>query len=223
MPNPTVSYSSANAIGFLTFAPLTNANGTATITVTASDGALENGTTNRAFTVTANPVNDPPSFTKGPDQPVKDDAGPQRVVAWATGISSGPLDESGQTRQFTVTNDMPALFAVPPAVDPDGTLTYEPKLNTNGIAIVTVRLKDNGGTLSGGVDRVSRRRSASPGFGHEGAGPFQISPTRRRWKPSRTIAFTVSDPTPRSTGCCSRLIVQSQRFRRATSVRGHGR
>ncbi|MGO9587030.1 MAG: Ig-like domain-containing protein, partial [Limisphaerales bacterium] len=38
IPNPTVNYTNANTTGKLTFAPVTNANGTATITVTVNDG-----------------------------------------------------------------------------------------------------------------------------------------------------------------------------------------
>ena len=33
-----------------------------------------------------------------------------------------------------------------------GTLTYTPAANANGVATVTVRLKDDGGTANGGVD-----------------------------------------------------------------------
>ena len=54
---------------------------------------------------------------------------------------------------FFVTNDNNGLFAVQPAVSPAGTLTYTPKtMNAGGIARVTVRVRDSGGTASGGVD-----------------------------------------------------------------------
>ena len=57
-----------------------------------------------------------------PDQSVVEDGGPQSVAAWASGISPGPADESGQVVSFTLTDDNAALFAVAPAVAADGTL-----------------------------------------------------------------------------------------------------
>ena len=45
-------------------------------------------------TVTVDPVNDAPSFTKGPDQTVSENAGGQSVANWATDISIGPSNES---------------------------------------------------------------------------------------------------------------------------------
>ena len=53
------------------------------------------------FNVTA--VNDTPSFTKGADQTVTGDTGAHSIPNWATNVSTGPADESGQTLTFTVT------------------------------------------------------------------------------------------------------------------------
>ena len=50
IPNPTVSYVSANSTGSLTFAPANNASGTATITVMVDDGQAQNNTVTRSFT-----------------------------------------------------------------------------------------------------------------------------------------------------------------------------
>ncbi len=97
------------------------------------------------------PVNDAPSFTKGPDQFASGFTA-QTVPNWATNISPGPPDEAGQTVSFIVTNNNNALFSVQPAIDPSGTLTYTPAAGANGAATVTVRLKDNGGTANGGQD-----------------------------------------------------------------------
>ena len=60
--------------------------------------------------------------------------------------------EAGQTVQFIVTNDKPALFSVQPAISANGTLTYTPAANANGTASITVVAKDNGGTALGGHD-----------------------------------------------------------------------
>ena len=102
--------------------------------------------------VTVAVINDPPTFTTGPNQSLLRSAGAQTVDAWATNISAGPADEAAQTVNFVVTTDNTALFSVQPAITPAGTLTFTPAANATGSATVTVRLHDSGGTLFGGVD-----------------------------------------------------------------------
>jgi hypothetical protein len=51
----------------------------------------------QTFTITVNAVNDVPVFTKGSDQTVNEDAGAQTVNSWASPVSAGPIDETGQT------------------------------------------------------------------------------------------------------------------------------
>jgi hypothetical protein len=144
--------------GVLTFTTAPDVNGTATLTLQLQDngGTTDGGVDTSAtqdFIITATPVNDAPSFTKGADQTVLEDAGPQTVDPWATAISAGPADESGQTLSFNVTgNTNPALFSAGPAVSPTGALTYTPAANANGTATITLTLQDNGGTVDGGVD-----------------------------------------------------------------------
>ena len=121
------------------------------------DGGTANGGVDtsdpQTFTIAVTAVNDVPSFTKGSDQTVLEDAGPQSVTDWATDISTGPADESGQTLTFLVTTDNDGLFSAQlPAIDSSGTLTYTPAADANGSATVTVKLKDDGGTANGGVD-----------------------------------------------------------------------
>jgi hypothetical protein len=95
--------------------------------------------------------NQAPSFVKGPDVTVAEDAGAQTIPNWATSISAGP-GESSQTVTFLVSTDNPSLFSAAPAIDASGTLTFTPAANATGQATVTVRLQDNGGTDNGGVD-----------------------------------------------------------------------
>ena len=75
--------------GTLTYTPVVNANGSATITINLKDaGGTANGGVDtsaaQTFTITVNPVNDAPSFTKGANQTVNEDAGAQTVASWAT-------------------------------------------------------------------------------------------------------------------------------------------
>jgi Calx-beta domain-containing protein/parallel beta helix pectate lyase-like protein len=136
--------------GALTITPAANLSGTTNITVTIN---RTGGPDSKTFLLTVNPVNDVPSFTKGADQTVNEDAGAQTVNNWATAISPGPAGESGQTLTFQVTgNSNAGLFSAGPAVDSSGTLTYTPAANANGSATITINLKDNGGTANGGVD-----------------------------------------------------------------------
>jgi hypothetical protein len=152
IPTPTVSYTSAQATGSLKFTPAAQRNGQATITVTVDDGQALNHETSRSFVVTVTTVNDPPSFTKGANQSVLEDAGPQVVTGWATALSRGPADEAGQTLSFLVSSDNPTLFASGPAIAPNGALSYTPAVDANGSATVTVQIMDDGGTANNGTD-----------------------------------------------------------------------
>ena len=122
-------------------------------TDTSSHGgstAISDNTNTIGITVTA--VNDAPTFTKGADQTVLEDAGAQTVSNWATNLVKGPADESSQTLSFTVTNSNNALFSAQPSIDASGNLTFTGAANANGTATVTVVLHDSGGTANGGVD-----------------------------------------------------------------------
>ena len=63
IPNPTVNYTSPNTNGSLTFTPVTNATGTAIITVNVNDGGASNNLVTQTFTVTVQTNNDHTSPT----------------------------------------------------------------------------------------------------------------------------------------------------------------
>jgi hypothetical protein len=145
--------------GTLTYTPAAIANGVATVTVSVRDnGGTANGgidtSAPQTFTITVLGMNQPPSFTSGPDQTVLEDCGARTVAGWATSISCG-ANESGQTVTFLVSNDNSTLFSAQPAIATNGTLTFTPAPNANGMATVTVQAHDNGGTANGGVDTSS--------------------------------------------------------------------
>ncbi|MGZ8242458.1 tandem-95 repeat protein [Methylomagnum sp.] len=150
---PNVDASNGN----LTYTLAANANGSATVTLSLKDnGGTDNSGVDtsaaQTFTITVNSVNDVPSFTKGADQAVNEDAGPQAVGGWATSISPGPDNESSQAVSLHVSNDNNALFSAQPSVDANGNLTYTSAANANGVANVSVHVTDNGGTDNGGSD-----------------------------------------------------------------------
>ncbi len=125
----------------------------AVVSAVESDPDLANNLIALETIVTpASAANHAPTFTKGPDKSVYEDAGPQTVTAWATDISAGIPEESGQALSFVLTNDNNGLFVDEPAITADGTLTFTPAPNANGSVVVTVLLKVDGGTANGGVD-----------------------------------------------------------------------
>ncbi|HEU5491276.1 MAG TPA: Ig-like domain-containing protein, partial [Gaiellaceae bacterium] len=77
------------------YMPNANFNGSDSFTYQVNDGLANSATATVSLTI--NPVNDAPGFTKGADQTVDEDAGAQSVAGWATAISAGPANESGQT------------------------------------------------------------------------------------------------------------------------------
>jgi subtilisin family serine protease len=151
IPNANILLGGSGTNRTVTCTSAHNLSGTATITVTVSDGQLSAGD---SFLLTVNAVNDAPVFTKGANQTANSTAaGVQTVAGWATNISPGPGDEADQLLDFTIaSNTNSALFAVPPAVAADGTLTYTPASNADGTASIEVQLHDDGGVANGGID-----------------------------------------------------------------------
>ena len=71
IPHPTVTYTSPNTTGSLSYTPVANANGSAIITVTVDDGGTGTHTVVRTFTVDVTAVNDQPTIADIPDQPFR--------------------------------------------------------------------------------------------------------------------------------------------------------
>ena len=153
---PIVPVNSTSAT--VVYSPNLNFNGIDSFVYQANDG--NGGSDNATVVITINPVNDPPSFLAGPTAISLEDAGPQTYANWASSISPGPADESGQTVTFSVTNDNPSLFSVQPALASNGTLTYAAAANAYGSANLTIVAQDNGGTANGGNDTSAAQSGA---------------------------------------------------------------
>lgn len=69
------------------------------------------------------------------------------------GASTGP--ETSQTISYEISSDNANLFDQI-SIDNSGKLIYQVKKGTNGMANVTVTVRDNGGTANGGIDSFSR-------------------------------------------------------------------
>ena len=75
------------------------------------------------------------------------------VSGWATSISPGPSDESGQSVTFLgASRQSRFVRCATERFLSTGTLSFTPKAGAVGTATVSVQLMDNGGTANGGVD-----------------------------------------------------------------------
>ncbi len=138
IPHPTVAYTSPTSTGTLSFAPVANASGTATITVTVSDGAL---TTARQFTVTVTPVNDAPTTTGLSPVALLEDAATTNVTL--TGGFADIEDGASGLTYAVVGNTNAGLFSAVTVTG--GVLRLTPAANASGPATLTVRATDAGG------------------------------------------------------------------------------
>jgi VCBS repeat-containing protein len=147
----------------LTYKTVPNANGTGNLTWSVQDsgGTAAGGvdTLNETLAVTVNAINDAPSFTLAGNPPavnVSTSEVPQTASNFASNISAGPSDEATQTLTFTltITNSTGGLtFALQPAIDASGNLTYTPSANSSGTATVQVVLADNGSGTAPNVNQ----------------------------------------------------------------------
>lgn len=143
IPNPTITYASANTSGTLKFAPVTNSYGTATITATVNNGGLSNNIVSHSFVVTVNPVNQAPTLAALNNVAVVAACGKQ--VVNLTGISSG-LVNSSQPVTITASSSSTQLIPKPAIsyVSPSstGTLSFTPAGTATGTATLSVTVNN---------------------------------------------------------------------------------
>ncbi len=159
IPHPSVSYTSPNSTGSISYKPVADINGSATITVTVSDGELSNGSTSISFTVTVTPVNDIPTIDDIPNPSIiQENAGEQFVTI--TGISAG----GGEVQDLLVsavssnTTLIPNPISVSYIGGPMAQIRYTPVANQNGESTITVTVNDQ----SGGIVQKSFNAVISP-------------------------------------------------------------
>jgi glucose/arabinose dehydrogenase len=123
----------------LTLAPLANQSGSATITLTVSDGTL---TSSNTFVLVVNPVNDPPSISDIANQTL-------------SGPSTGPLPFTVSDLETPADNLTVSAISSNPALVPgtnivfagtgmNRTVTVTPLAGQTGTATVTVTVSDGG-------------------------------------------------------------------------------
>jgi hypothetical protein len=138
----------------LVWTPAANANGVLTaFSVRAWDGAQRSAVAVPVL-ISKTAVNDAPTFNlSSTSLAVAKNAGAQTRIGWASSLSAGPVDESAQTLSFITSSSNTSIFAVQPAISSTGTLTFTTAKNKSGIATITVKAQDSGGTADGGVNQ----------------------------------------------------------------------
>ena len=150
VPNANVVLGGSDANRTVTVTPLANQFGTATITVSASDGFAVGS---RTFLLTVTSINDAPTLNPIAGLSMATNSKPKVILL--TGISSGAPNEN-QTLRITATHNNPAVLTGlsvnynSPA--DSGSLTLTPS-GTIGSTLVTVTLED-GGSANNTVTRT---------------------------------------------------------------------
>jgi uncharacterized repeat protein (TIGR01451 family) len=143
IPNPTVDYQSPAQTGVLRFTPLPNANGTAVLTVTVSDGHPTNNTFSRTFRVNVNPINDPPTVSHLLSQTMDED------VPLSLPVTVGDAESAAAdlilTASSSNTNLVPALGLIVRGTGAARTLTIVPVTNQVGALTITLTVTDTNG------------------------------------------------------------------------------
>jgi len=79
---------------------------------------------------------------------VAEDSGAYSRAGFATEKSAGPANEATQTIEYLVSGASTNLFSDLPKISSEGVLTFTPKANANGSELLTVVVKDSGGTTN---------------------------------------------------------------------------
>ena len=161
IPNPTVTYTSPNTNGYLSYTPAAFASGTANITVTVMDnGGTANGGVNqvsRIFTVTVTPINQAPTLNAIPNPAaILEGAGSGTVAL--TGITAGSGD-TGQILTISATSSTAAATAGTVVLSGGGVMTIPIINGGSGYpSAPAVTINGGGGTRRDGERRGDQRR-----------------------------------------------------------------
>jgi uncharacterized delta-60 repeat protein len=204
IPNPSVNYTSANTTGSISFAPMPDHFGLATITVTVEDGGLDgnlsttgdNATYSRTFQVTVNPVNDLPTLDSLNNITINQNAPEQAVNL--SGITAG--GHESQPLRVTASSNNTGLIPNPTvnytSANTTGSISFTPVANQSGVATITVTVEDGGldGNLNTTADNATFSRtftvSVTPPPEITVTGP--VGPISENNSGTQTVYFTVS-------------------------------
>ncbi|PYJ85154.1 MAG: hypothetical protein DME22_10205 [Verrucomicrobia bacterium] len=167
VPNGNIAFGGSGANRTVTVMPAANQNGTATITVTVSDGAL---TGSSRFALTVNAVNDAPTISGIANQTttVNTAAGPINFTVGDVETGAGSLTVSGSSSDVTLVPNGNIVFGGSGA---NRTVTVTPAGGQTGTATITVAVSD--GQLSSNTwFTLTVNASGPPATGLVGAYSF---------------------------------------------------
>ena len=171
----------------VTYTPTANAAGSDTFSVNVSDGI---DTDSRTVNVTITPVNDEPTISSLANQTFNGVGGSPQTVAGFASMSSagGGADENTQIVDSYVVSEVsdPSGVVSSVSIASNGTLTYTPTANVEGVATIQAQVRDSGGVTNSGDDDLSQART------------FTITVDTLAPSLSEVTAVTspTSDPTP---------------------------
>ena len=138
VPNSNINFSGSGTSRTISILPATNRSGAAPITIIVSDGSLSSSNT---FTLTVNPVNDPPTISTIDPQTTSEDVATTNII-FIVG------DPETQPTNLTVTATSSDTTIVPNAnialanLGNSRTIRVTPGANQNGLVSITVRVSD---------------------------------------------------------------------------------
>ncbi|MEQ9008214.1 MAG: Ig-like domain-containing protein, partial [Ekhidna sp.] len=133
IPDPTVTYTSAEATGSLAYTPVANQSGTAVITVTVNDGQAANNTVSKTFTVTVNAVN---------DQPTIDDITVDVYENVTSQVCIGVTDVENDSHKYIFGTSLTTGATISNGTDTDLCFYYTPQEGFIGIDEVEITICD---------------------------------------------------------------------------------
>ena len=159
VPNANIALGGSGPIRTVTLTPAANQSGTATITVTVSDGSMTASTT---FSVTVTAVNDAPTITAIADQTTNENTA-TGAIAFMVGdveTAAASLTVSGSSSNTTLVPNANIALGGSGA---SRTVTLTPAANQSGTATITVTVSDDGSVTASRtfvltVTRVKRKR-----------------------------------------------------------------
>ena len=144
VPNGNIVFGGSGANRTVAVLPATNQSGSATITVTVSDGAL---TASDTFVLTVTPVNDAPTISNIPDLTINQDTSTGPIS-----FTVGDVDTAASSLVLSATSSNPTLVPVSNIVfggsGSNRTVTVTPATNQFGSATITVTVSDGSLTAS---------------------------------------------------------------------------
>ncbi len=195
VPNENLVTTGNSTNRILTITSLTNAYGTATIQLVASDGEAR-VTNSVSLTVTG--VNDRPSFALLTNVVHATEDTAFTLTNFVASASKGPANEASQTLTFSASTSNTLFYAVQPLINSAGTLSFKPAANVTGTNELTVVALDNGGFALGGTNRseVQTFRVVIDSVNDAPSISIPIGRTLSILEDSGTtnVTFTVADP-----------------------------